>query len=131
MWSQPAKAGTKVVANATIANVTAAGSLFAPVAGTNLLPFTSGAVTCSGGGLATDLNTSVTLGLLNHIVPLSPNANSLISDLNAKTGAFSGSFIPTGAKARVPFRGVVFTKNPMAIGQFKGTTGRGLAELAP
>jgi hypothetical protein len=119
-----------MVANMATTSLNVAGSRFAPVAGLDIFSFSSGSVTISGGGV-TDPTTNVTLSTLNHLTPILPDPNSLRCTLNAKTGAFAGSFIAPGEKARTPFAGVVFTKNPMAIGQFKGNAGSGTVLLAP
>ena len=85
------------------------------------------------GGLPAPSTTSVTIEDGNKVTPVTPDANALVCTLNAKTGAFSGSFAFPGIKARRTFSGVVFLKNPSAAGGFKGPggAGYGAVELMP
>src|SRR5262249_1277313 len=94
----------------------AASGYSAPAKGLNVFSQATGWVEISGGGLPPTLNTLISFGERNAVVPTAPDPNSFKCTLNPANGSFSGSFLPIGGSMRRSFKGVVLQKSGCAVG---------------
>lgn len=105
------------------------GSRFAAPGGgtTPVLGLTNSVVLLSGGNLSDVYTNDVVLELGGKVT--NAGTNALTMKFNLKSGLFTGTFKPTGAKKAVPFKGVALQKANYATGHFFGTNESGRVAL--
>jgi hypothetical protein len=113
-WEKPGTPGA-YYANGFSTNLTAAGALFDK---TKPLPFTSGTIAFSAGGLFTPVTAPFTLGAKS--VTISSPSGTIKLAVNASTAAVTGSVQPIGATKPIPFSALLIQDpiKPRAAGYF-------------
>jgi hypothetical protein len=89
-----------------------------PVSGANIFAFTDARISLGADHLSLLDPIPAILGFNNSVMP-ELNSIALQANLSAKTGVFTGRFIPPGETKPVKWKGVVQAKRQQAVGLFK------------
>lgn len=121
---------TSLFPDGTSSSLSAQGALYAaPKNGTNLLGWTSGLVSLGDNVVSTAVTFNPAKNQFTFNAGNNPNKVTLT--LAATSGLLSGSFVPTGGKKAVKFKGVVLPKQSLGYGFFLDADGPNVFHLQP
>jgi len=120
----------------TVTNpVSLTGSIYvAPKKGTNIVGWTNGTMTATGGNLAKEVNATLAYNPAKNTVTGTNAAfagGKVTLTLTTTSGALSGTFVPAPAKTAISFKGLLLTNTQSGYGFFTGTNQTGAVLIAP
>jgi hypothetical protein len=130
-WYKPKQTGTSGYYPAGFdAVLDFSGSIYkAPAHGSAALPFSSGMVQLSGGGIASPITDAVSLMPTGQIAVSDANPDAVKLSVKTATGLLAGSFVHPATKKAVKFGGVLYQNpsNPCGAGYFLAPVSTGTA----
>lgn len=122
-WIKPQRPTDKVFPGGFDTTLTLHGELFVkPVTGALLLDFTASQIDFGDGNVGGPFVKDATIGDKNAVtITTNPDAHQVKFKITGTTGAFSGSFVPTGSTKAKTFTGLILPKRRFGAGFFVGT----------
>jgi hypothetical protein len=134
-WFKPEIAGAVFYPAAFDAEINLLGSRYTqPPSGERVLDFSPNGdllTTFAGGNLLNDLTINANLSLKNRVTPDPADTHRLKLSIALPGGALGGSFLHPDTQNVTIFTGVIFQKQTLGVGQFKGSNTTGALRIEP